>query len=865
MIIVVIISMMALFVAGFYFYRYTSKQLYQESVSQLEEISQQLFEKLEIQIDVQWDYLGNLKALLNKTGDMSVEDLSEQLSHVEEDLGSNGDKLYFRAIDEEGYCYTNEGRVGLWSGLDKISGLDKQCFVITSWLENENYMAFVVKADSLHVDEHEIKYLVLLRSMSDMQVFFHSSAFNNNNVAYVIDYDGLILAVDGSFEGINFEGKNLFHSLREQTYPHMNGFDEVLEKGYPSGTVCTDVLINGEKYYLIYDRLPSYDWACLLLVSGNDVAVSTANLVTSLLRVFITFTIILISALILICFFVLHIRNEKEIMAIKEEYARELEDANSKLRISQKKAEDALVVAESATRAKSQFLANMSHDIRTPMNAIIGMTNLMMHEVNNPDKLSYYIKKLQTSGQHMLGLINDILDMSKIESGDVELNLEKVKLAEQVGQIESIIRSQSEEKKQSFSIHVHEIKHEYLIGDTIRLRQIFLNLLTNAVKYTPSGGSISFDIKEVPCEKEDYATIITSVIDNGIGMSEEFLKHIFEPFTRETTTLTNKVQGTGLGMSITKNLVDLMGGKISVVSKTGEGSRFEVTLTLPIDKDVKHDFSVDSVLLVSDDEVLSDNIKASLDNNSISLFIVKSFEDGLAYLKEKEVDVVLLSGYLDTKALTLAVSKLKEVKDNLLIFCCDYVHKESVRDALIGSGVDGLIARPFFFENLMLAVEHSRKGDLVKSEDHHTPLSGKKFLCAEDNTLNAEILEALLSIHGASCKICPDGKALVDEFINVKQGDYDAILMDVQMPRMNGMEATKAIRTGTNTLGKTIPIIAMTANAFSSDVEECINAGMDAHLAKPLDITALMNTLGALLNKDTSGGGLPIQKTRSKR
>jgi two-component system sensor histidine kinase/response regulator len=382
--------------------------------------------------------------------------------------------------------------------------------------------------------------------------------------------------------------------------------------------------------------------------------------------------------------------------------------------------EAALEVAEKASKAKTDFLSNMSHDIRTPMNAIIGITTLMKNELHQPEKLAEHLAKLESSGQLLLGIINDILDMSRIESGKTTLNVEKMNLPQQVSQLDSIIRQQAGQRRQIFTINTL-VQHENVLADPNRLNQVLLNILSNAVKYTPTGGHIRLDVEELT-HTEHYAKYRFVVQDDGIGMSEDYQKTLFDPFTREERSGTNKVQGTGLGMAITKSVIDLMGGSISVESATSKGTRFEVVLEFPI----------------------------------------------------------------DTEA--------------------DTAQKAPA---------------------------------LPEEEDTTSPLSGMKFLCAEDNAINAEILQMLLETKGASCTICPNGQEIVDAFASVKPGDYDMILMDIQMPVMDGLEATRRIRSGENPLGRTIPILAMTANAFLEDMQKSKEAGMDEHLSKPVDISAL--------------------------
>ena len=386
--------------------------------------------------------------------------------------------------------------------------------------------------------------------------------------------------------------------------------------------------------------------------------------------------------------------------------------------------EAALEIAEKASQAKTDFLSNMSHDIRTPMNAIVGLTTLMENELDQPEKLAEHLHKLESSGQLLLGIINNILDMSRIESGKTTLIVEPMHLSQQLDQLSTMIRAQASEKAQTFTVSTH-LRHENLLADPTRLNQVLMNILSNAVKYTPRGGHIRFEVEELP-RNEHYAKYRFVVQDDGIGMSKAYQKTLFDPFTREERSGTNRVQGTGLGMAITKNIVDLMGGSISVESATGKGTRFEVVLEFPI----------------------------------------------------------------DTEA-------------------------DAVPEAQA----------------------------LPEEPEDVSPLCGMNFLCAEDNAINAEILELLLKSKGAHCKICPNGQEIVDAFVRVKPGEYDMILMDVQMPVMDGLEAARRIRSSANPLGQVIPILAMTANAFLEDMQKSKEAGMDEHLSKPVDIDALEQTV----------------------
>ena len=424
---------------------------------------------------------------------------------------------------------------------------------------------------------------------------------------------------------------------------------------------------------------------------------------------------------------------EKRNNEIQTQAMKEMEESNKKLKKAKDITTEALQTAENANKAKTDFLSNMSHDIRTPMNAIIGMTSLIRYDAGNKDKVIEYADKIDISSQHLLGIINDVLDMSKIEAGKTVFKYNDFSILNFIQEINTLFQSQIDEKKQTLTIIKENIRHEWVNGDQVHLMQIFSNLLSNAVKYTQEGGKIQFLVEECETNSSVYAKYRFLVRDNGIGMSADFKDKIFDAFTRAESSVTNKIQGTGLGMAITRNLVEAMGGTIDVESELGQGSCFEVLIEL------------------------------------------RNAEDR-----------------------TVALAAQEEIDEQ-----------------------DGNI------------------------------LQGMRFLCAEDNELNAEILTELLKIEGAECTICENGEEVLKAFEQSAPGDYDMILMDVQMPVMNGYEATKAIRRSSHELAMTIPIIAMTANAFSEDIQHSLAAGMNAHVSKPIEMKVLEKTIRSI----KSGGG----------
>ena len=424
---------------------------------------------------------------------------------------------------------------------------------------------------------------------------------------------------------------------------------------------------------------------------------------------------------------------EKRNNEIQTQAMKEMEESNKKLKKAKDITTEALQTAENANKAKTDFLSNMSHDIRTPMNAIIGMTSLIRHDAGNKAKVIEYADKIDISSQHLLGIINDVLDMSKIEAGKTVFKYTDFSILDFITELNTIFHSQIYEKNQTLTIIKENIRHEWVNGDQVHLMQIFSNLVSNAVKYTQEGGKIQFLVEECETKSSVYAKYRFLVSDNGMGMSADFKDTIFDAFTRAESSMTNKIQGTGLGMAIAKNLVEAMGGTIDVESELGQGSCFEVLIDLRIAED-------------------------------------------------------------------RFVSSAEQAE---------------------------------------------------KDEPAGNVLKGMRFLCAEDNELNAEILMELLKIEGAECTICENGKRVLEAFEQSAPGDYDMILMDVQMPVMNGYEATKAIRRSSHELAKTIPIIAMTANAFSEDIQHSLAAGMNAHVSKPIEMKVLEKTIRSI----KSGGG----------
>ena len=562
--------------------------------------------------------------------------------------------------------------------------------------------------------------------------------FNGKAYLFLLDNDGNITYTNQSDDKFLRNYYLLKHLKGEQAITEEEA--DLLKKKFDNRESGVALLGKHAPYYLGYCPIESNNTILVCIVARGAVD----NVLRDYQKT-VSYTTILMAGFILLLFAGLFYsisrisladqkaeyekrNNELHMQAMKD-----MEVANKKLKKARNITAEALRTAENANKAKTDFLSNMSHDIRTPMNAIVGITSLIRHDAGNKAKVIEYADKIDISSQHLLGIINDVLDMSKIEAGKTVFKYSDFSILDFIQELDTIFHSQVYEKKQTLTIIKENIRHEWVNGDQLHLMQIFSNLLSNAIKYTQDGGKIQFLVEECETKSSVYAKYRFLVSDNGLGMSADFKEIIFDPFTRAESSVTNKIQGTGLGMAITRNLVEAMGGTIDVESELGLGSCFEVLIDLKIAEDR-----------------------------------------------------------------TVALAAQEETDEQ-----------------------DGNI------------------------------LQGMRFLCAEDNELNAEILTELLKIEGAECTICENGEEILKAFERSAPGDYDMILMDVQMPVMNGYEATKAIRRSSHELAKKIPIIAMTANAFSEDIQHSLAAGMNAHVSKPIDMKVLEKTIRSI----KSGGG----------
>ena len=571
---------------------------------------------------------------------------------------------------------------------------------------------------------------------------------------------------------------------------------------------------------------------------------------------------IVIIAVIIIFFLSNDSRRKKHEIAVTESARQELEAKNAELAESQEALSHALIAAEHANNAKTAFLNNMSHDIRTPMNAIVGFTAMAATHIDNKEQVQDYLSKISVSSRHLLSLINDVLDMSRIESGNMKIEEAEVHLPDVIHDLRTILQNSVKSKQQEFFIDTQDVRNENIITDKVRLSQVLLNILTNAVKFTPPGGTISFRVIEKPALSEGLTTFEFHVKDNGIGMSEEFQSTIFEAFTRERTSTVSKIQGTGLGMAITKNIVDLMGGTITVTSAVGKGSEFTVTMPFRISGNSLKYEPVPELqglrALVADDDtntclsvcsMLRDIGMRPDWTNYGKEAVIRAKE---AYDQGDKFKVYIIDWMMPDMNGIETVRRIRKVigdADPIIVLTAyDWTDIEAeAREA----GVTAFCSKPLFMSELrsVLSRPFGLSQEEQVEEDAAPDFTGKRLLLAEDNELNQMIAVSILEGVGFTVDVANDGAEALEKVETSDAGTYEAVLMDIQMPVMDGYEAARRIRALDDPDKADIPIIAVTANAFEEDRKTAIDAGMDGHLAKPYDIPKMLETLQALFKK----------------
>lgn len=829
--ILIILSVTVLLSGGFIYLKTVQRSLWEKSVTDILEVTAQGSHALETYMQKDMEMLGWLVTEITSKDPQDEEGLVQTIK-----LTGTTDSSYICINLDTGTLYTgllNNGYQLKSKQLSLFSSLQGQG-IREPFLDGRTGIWTLGYYRRFSWPDGTRGLIQKSQPLSEISERFSLSFYNDTGFSYVVNQEGNIL-LRSMHRNSNRTFQNLFDiiNLQGNDQKQVTSFKSALKNGKRG---VARFHYQEEEYIFCYIPLKNTESWYAVSIVPNRVIMEQADSIVQNSQVFLI--LLLGSAIIMAAFFIVYRNSTRQVLQAEDE---------------------ARLAAENANIAKSRFLSNMSHDIRTPMNAVLGMTRLAMDHLDEPDRVREYLKNISLSGQLLVGLINDILDMSKIESGKMTLNIDNASLNTLLDGIVKIIQPTVEKKNLKFDIRLHGIEHETLCFDALRLNQILLNLLSNAVKFTPENGSVSMDITESPSVHEDRAHLNFRIADTGIGMSTEFQEHIFDSFTREQNDRVNKIEGSGLGMAISKMIVDMMEGSIRVDSTEGEGSVFTVDLDFLIPDEIElENFSLPGlhVLVADDDPATCISAGDFLNALGVSADIVRSGREAVsktvsAHLQGDPYGLVLL----DWKMPDLdGVAAAKEIRGRtgqeipvIIISASDW---SGIESQALAAGVTGFIQKPFFKSTLYYCIRHYVLHDMPapRNSSDNIDLSGRHILLVDDNDINLQIAGELLSGLGAVIVTADNGISCVREFEKSPSGYFDLILMDIQMPVMNGYEATKKIRNMERPDAPSIPIFAMTADAFAEDIEAAKKAGMNSHLAKPLDIPVLMQEIQKYLD-----------------
>ncbi len=645
--------------------------------------------------------------------------------------------------------------------------------------------------------------------------------------------------------------RSLYDEIDGQTTQQL--VDELSAAMHEGENYSSEISIRGERRHMFGTKLPLSEWYLITCMPYDSLNSSIDEMSRKMLLVGMLSCAAVFGMLVLI-FIGYYGINKRQLKAVEE--ARQTAENSLTLAVeARREAERAQAQAERASKAKSEFLSNMSHDIRTPMNAIVGMTAIATANLDNRQQVQNCLHKITNSSRHLLGLINDVLDMSKIESGKMTLNCDRVSLRELMESLVSIVQPQVKAKRQNFGVSILDISAENVLCDSVRLNQVLLNILSNAVKFTPDEGKIQVIMQEEDSPRgKDFVRVQFWVKDTGIGMSEEFKAHIFDSFSREDSTRVHKTEGTGLGMAITKFIVDAMGGSIDVESSQGQGTQFHVTLDLERTEAAEQNMILPpwNMLVVDDDKLLCESTISALKSIGVNADWTLSGEEAVRRVEERHsrgdcYHIILLDWKLPgMDGIATAKELRRRLEDRIPILLISAYDWSDIEEDAKAAGVNGFISKPLFKSTLFYGLRRYAGEALPSEEDKpqedRADFTGKRVLVAEDNELNWEIASELLSEYGLELDWAENGQICVDKLSQSPAGYYQAVLMDIRMPVMTGFEAAEAIRRLDHP-DAGLPIIAMTADAFAEDVQKCLDAGMNAHISKPIDVREVTRLL----------------------
>ena len=833
--------------------------LFKTNTETLCETYYQFCRKIEANVVARWNHLESFGYVFGEADDDLTEKYISWITDSKEKFGYTD----FYLMDDSGNYMTAGGEKGYIDLGQNLFLLSDGESIITdgSLPRRENMMFYAVPANPATYKGFKYSAIAFGYDINAMSDIFTIGAFNGKSSAYIIYPNGRVSVTAGN---ASLSIKNVLSYLESMGVDSAI-VDTISADLKDSKTGTHELSLEGQNYYIHYTDLGISDWMMFTLTPSEEI-----NMATNSVREAITssFTKLSLSiGFVLLIAAALGLINIKSATTakIQRESNEKLSALNKDLEKAKKAAEEAQHQAERANQAKTTFLNSMSHDIRTPMNAIIGFTNLAIEHADDKNVQQNYLSKIQQASEHLLSLINDVLDMARIESGKVTIKEKEENLAEILHGLQSIIIGEVKAKNQILSIDTVDIKNESIVCDKLRLNQILLNIVSNAIKYTPDGGKIWVRVAQLTAAENGRADFEFRIKDNGIGMSKEYISTVFEPFTREQTSTVSGIQGTGLGLAITKNIVDMMGGTITCSSEPGVGSEFVVTLSLRTNdgEEIKAlDYAKDIHCLVVDDDIESCQIISELMRGfGIRTEWCVSGNEALVRTKDAErvgdkFSLYVIDWRMPGMGGMETARAIRSEIDNTsnIIMVTAYDHTDIEEDAR-AAGVTAILSKPLFPSDMQRALSSFYdKGAAVApavEEKKEYSFQGR-ILLAEDNLFNQQIAVVLLQKEGFVVEIAANGQIACNMLLEKGAGYYDLVLMDIQMPVMDGYEAARTIRAFSDKALSGIPIIAMTANAFAEDKEMALAAGMDEHITKPIDTAVLFAELQKIIGADAN-------------
>ena len=779
----------------------------------------------------------------------------------------------FAFVDEDGLIYTS---LGTQNDIDQydfdyrtISGPE---ISIKDLNTKDKKVIIAMPVDGLSVEGNNLVASFVEINMDDMlSGVSMKSQESDATFSNIYTQDGVALT-NTILGGLAVED-NLLEAMEHADYAEGYSYEKVEEDFNNLNRGVVSFSYNGISETLSYIPIEGTDWLLTYLIRESVISDKIGSLSDGIINRSVLLSILSILIMLAVFFFVM-IQNRQNTRLLLE---KEAADAEARVKqeelderiAMQKKLEEqsealsvALTAAEESNKAKTAFLSNMSHEIRTPMNAIIGLDNIALNDPETPAKTKEYLEKIGSSAEHLLGLINDILDMSRIESGRMIMKNEEFSFQKLLEAINTIFSGQCHEKGLDYQCRINSEVDDYYIGDNMKLRQVLINILGNAVKFTPEGGSVTLSVERT-AQYDGQSTLRFTISDTGIGMSKEFLPHIFDTFAQEDSSTTNKYGSSGLGLAITKNIVEMMNGNIEVESEKGKGTTFTVNVTL---MDSEHKASDDPddvkpqelcVLVIDDDPVACEHARLVLEKAGIASEIAESGAQAvemvsLRHARREPYNLILVDWQMPEMDGVETTRQIRSiVGDESAIIILTAYRWDDILDEAVQAGVDSFLPKPLFANTVLEEFKSAllRKGITTKKESNKADLTGRHILLAEDVQINAEIIIMLLQMRQVEVDLAENGRIAVDLFTEHPSGYYDAILMDMRMPEMDGLDATRAIRSMDREDAAEIPIIALTANAFDEDVQRSMQAGLNAHLSKPVQPEILFETLETLIKE----------------